>query len=651
MPNLLRLLLAVVTGTCAVAADSTPAETRLLRFPAIHGDQVVFGYAGDLYTVPSSGGVARRLTSDPEGYEMFPRFSPDGRHVAFTGQYDGNTEVYVMPAQGGEPRRLTYTATLERDDVSDRMGPNNIVLTWRDNETIVYRSRRTQWNPFKGELTLARLSGGIPEVLPLPRGGWCGFSPDGKQLAYNRIFREFRTWKRYRGGQADEIWLYDFATKETTRLTENPAQDMFPMWKGDRIYFVSERDDLRQANLYVLDLKTKETRQLTRFTEFAVKFPSLGDSAIIFENGGYLHRFDLATEQTTRIPIEIREDLASGRGGWRDVAKEIASAFPAPDGSRAVLVARGDVFTVPAKNGPTRNLSATPGVHERDAAWSPDGKWIAFISDASGEDELWILQAQDGRSPAVQLTTDADTYYFAPQWSPDSTKLLWSDRAQRLRFIDITTKAITTVDENPDAPFGQFEWAPDSQWITWTRNERGILTKVMLYSLADKTTQAVTDGWYDATAPAFSDDGKWLMFASARDYQPIYSDTEWNHAYQNMERIYLVALAKDTPSPFAPKSDEVAIAKDEPKPAEPAAAEKPEPTAEAAAKPDAPAGEKPKGEKAKAKVVVKVDADGLSDRIIGLPVTPSNYSNLRLVGGQTLLLPPPCRRRGWRRRR
>jgi tricorn protease len=234
-------------GIAALALQAD--EARLLRFPALHGNQVVFTYAGDLYTVSVQGGVARRLTSDPKGFEMFARFSPDGKTLAFTGQYDGNTEVYVMPSEGGEPRRLTYTATLERDDVSDRMGPNNIVMAWKDNDTVVYRSRRNHWNPFKGELTLARLSGGVPQALPVPRGGWCSFSPDGRQMAYNRVFREFRTWKRYRGGQADEIWLHDFGTGQTTRLTNDPAQDIFPMWHGDQMYFVSEREDSHQANL------------------------------------------------------------------------------------------------------------------------------------------------------------------------------------------------------------------------------------------------------------------------------------------------------------------------------------------------------------------------------------------------------------------
>jgi len=216
-------------------------ETRLLRFPAVHGNQVVFTYAGDLYTVPASGGVARRLTSDV-GYEMFARFSPDGTTIAFTGQYDGNTEVYVMPASGGVPRRVTYTATLGRDDVSDRMGPNNIVMTWKDNAHIIYRSRRIEWNDFKGQLFDVPVEGGPSTQIPLPRGAWCSFSPDGKQMAYNRIFREFRTWKRYRGGQADDIWLYDFAAKTTTNLTDNPAQDVYPMWTGNKIGRASCRE-------------------------------------------------------------------------------------------------------------------------------------------------------------------------------------------------------------------------------------------------------------------------------------------------------------------------------------------------------------------------------------------------------------------------
>jgi tricorn protease len=567
---------------------------------------------------------------------MFARFSPDGKTLAFTGQYDGNTEVYVMPAEGGTPKRLTYTATLERDDVSDRMGPNNIVMAWRDNETVVYRSRRTQWNPFKGELTLAKVGGGIPETLPLPRGGWCSFSPDGKRLAYNRVFREFRTWKRYRGGQADEIWLYDFESAATTKLTSDPAQDIFPMWHGDRIYFVSERDENRQANLYVLDLKTKQTRQLTKFTEFAVKFPSLGDTGIVFENGGFLYRLDFGTEQAEKVAIEIHEDFASGRGGWKDVSKETTSYDVAPDGSRAILGARGEIFSVPAKNGPTRNLTQTSGVHERNAAWSPDGKWIAYVSDQSGETEIWI-RSQDGLGEPQQLTTGADTYKYELAWSPDSKRIAWTDKLNRLQFVEVESKAVTLAAKSDAFEIRDFAWSPDSQWLAFTKPEVRRFANIYLYGLAAKTTVQVTDGWFDVGSPEFSSDGKYLFFVSERSFTPTYSQTEWNHVYNDMERIYLVTLAKDTKSPFAPKSDEVKV-KDDKKDEQPKDTPPDVKAGETEAKKDGdkPADKKLDGKeepkKEDKKVVVKVDADGIQQRITVLPPGAAGYGGLTSVG-------------------
>ena len=534
-------------------------EARLLRFPAIHGNQIVFSYAGDLYTVSSSGGTARKLTNDEDGYEMFARFSPDGKWIAFTGQYDGNTEVYLIPSEGGVPKRLSYTPTLSRDDVSDRMGPNNIVMGWRDNDNIIIRSRWKEYNDFNGQLYLQPVDGGMLEQLPFPRGGFCSYSPDKKKLAYNRIFREFRTWKRYRGGMADDIWIYDFDTKKIENVTNNPAQDIIPMWYKDKIYFLSDRDS--RMNLFVYDLTTKETKKLTNFTDFDIKFPSLGDNAIVFENGGYIYKFDLATNKAEKVTIYLNEDFVSGRGGLKDVSKEISNYEISPDGNRALFGARGDIFTVPAKNGNTRDLTNTSGVHERNSKWSPDGKWIAYISDASGEDEIYIL-AQDGKSDPIQLTNNGDTYKYQMYWSPDSKKLLWSDKMQRLQFVDIDTKKITLVDKATAWEIREYSWSPDSKWIAYARPEEDVMTKVYLYSLDMGEKYEVTDGWYSSGDPAFSDDGKYLFFVSDRSFSPKYGWMEWNHIYFDMNKIYLVTLARDTKSPFEPTSDEVEIKQD-----------------------------------------------------------------------------------------
>jgi tricorn protease len=583
-------------------------EARLLRFPAIHNNKVVFSYAGDLYTVSAEGGMARKLTNH-DGYEMFARFSPDGKQIAFTGQYDGNTEVYLVPAEGGIPKRLTYTATLSRDFIWDRMGPNNIVMTWKnDGQDIVFRSRMREWNDFNGQLYSVSLNGDLPQQIPVPRGGFCSFSPDDKKMAYNRIFREFRTWKKYRGGMADDVWIYDFETKAIENITNNPAQDIIPMWYQSKIYFASDRDENKRMNLYVYDLSTKETKKLTNFTDFDVKWPSLGDGAIVFENAGYIYKLDLNTESYDKIAITIANDMIVGRDRIEEVSSDVTNYEISPDGNRGLFGAHGDVFTVPVKHGPTRNITATSGIHERNSKWSPDGKWIAFISDQSGENEIYIT-AQDGSSKPIQITNGADTYYYQMYWSPDSKKLLWGDKKLRLRYVDISTKKITEVAKATGWEIRDYSWSPDSKWIAYSQFEEKVMRKVYLYSLVSGQTIEVTDGWFSSDSPAFSSDGKYLYFVSERDFNPIYSETEWNHAYEDMAKIYLVALAKDVESPFKPKSDEVTIKKDEPE------------------KKD----KKDKDEK-KEEVVVKVDPDGLKDRIAVLPIKAASYGNLVSVG-------------------
>ncbi|HQJ74800.1 MAG TPA: PDZ domain-containing protein [Bacteroidota bacterium] len=586
-------------------------ETRLLRFPNIYGDQIVFAYAGDLFIVSSNGGIARRLTNDI-GYEMFPHFSPDGKMIAFTAEYDGNTEVYVMPSDGGIPKRITYTATLKRDDVSDRMGPNNIVMGWtKDGKKVIFRSRMKSFNAFKGRIYLANLDGSLPEELPLPHGGFCSFSPDGKKLAYNSVFREFRTWKRYRGGMADDIRIYDFNTKKTEKITNNNASDIFPMWYGDKIYFISDREENnKRMNLYSYDLVTKETKKLTNFKDYDIKFPSLGDKAIVFENGGYIYKFDLSTEAYSKIPIVIKEDMAKSRGGLIDVNKNITSIDISPDGKRAVFGARGDVFTIPAKNGVIRNITATSGIHERNSVWSPNGKWIAFISDETGEDEIYI-KADEPNAKSIQLTKNSDTYKYQIVWSPDSKKILWADKMLRLRYLDIDTKEITEIDKATAFEFTNYSWSPDSKWVAYMRPENDAMDKVYIYSLDKKEKYQITDEWFDSGNPVFSSDGKYLFFVSSRDFNPIYGSNEFNVVYRDMQKIYLITLSKDIESPFKPKSDEVV-------------SEEKSDIAKSIEKKD----DKKDNDKKSEKVSVKIDIDGIKERITVLPIAPSNYRKL-----------------------
>lgn len=584
-----------------IAPEAIGQEARMLRFPAVHGNQIVFTYAGDLYTVNRSGGTARKLTNHP-GYEMFPRFSHDGKKIAFTAQYDGNTEVYVMPSAGGEPTRLTYTPTLNRDDIADRMGPNNIVMAWTpDDQHIVYRGRGFSFNPFKGQLYKVPVEGGLSEELPFSVASWATYRSDGSQLAMNRVFREFRTWKYYQGGMADDVWIFDVKTGQSENVTNHPAQDVFPMYYKDKVYFLSDRD--RIMNLFEYDTQTKQTRKVTDFKEFDCKFPSLGDDAIAFENGGYIYLYRLSDGQTEKVTITLAEDFATGRNKQVDASKFITSYAISPDGNRAAFSGRGEVFTVPAKNGVTRNLTRSPGVHDRNVEWSPDGQWVSFISDRTGEDEVYI-QKQDGSEEAKQLTKGGGSYKFNPVWSPDSKYLLLGDRGQELFYVEVSTGKKNLIYHSPYAEMTDYSFSPDSKWVAYVEPGRArSFSVIKLYNIESKKSIAITDQWYESHSPAFSPDGKYLYFVSNRNFNPTYSSTEWNHAYNDMANVYMVRLAAATKSVFEPEESEVVIEKDEEK----------------------------KEDKKSEEVKVVVDAEGILDRVESLPVLPGFYGGLQPV--------------------
>lgn len=575
-------------------------EARLLRFPATNGQEIVFSYAGDLYKTPINGGEAQRLTSHV-GYEMFPKFSPDGKTIAFTGQYDGNTEVFTIPSTGGEPLRLTYTATNSRDDIGDRMGPNNIVMTWTpDGKNIVYRNRIS--DGFAGSLKLVSNQGGLSQAIPLPEGGFCSYSPDGKKLAYNRVMREFRTWKYYKGGMADDIWVYDPATKSVQNITNNDAQDIMPMWIGDDIYFISDRD--RTMNIFVYNTITKQTSKVTNFTEYDVKFPTHHGNVIVFENGGYIYKMDVANKQPVKVNITLSSDNIYARSEIKNGEKYLNAASMSPDGERLVVTARGEVFNLPADKGVTKNITRSPGAHDRNAQWSPDGKSIAYISDKTGETELYVQDAT-GSDP-VQLTTNNDTYIRDFIWSPDSKSIVYTDRKNRINLLNVALKQKTVLLTDPVSEPRGVSFSPDNKWLVYTRSESNEFNVIYVFNIAEKKETPVTDKWYESYSPVFSKDGKYLIFASARDFNPIYGSKEWNHVYPNTNGIYMALLSKTTPSPFLEKDAEVKV-DNTPKSDNAASAKK--------------AG----AEKKDSTNVVKIDFDGITDRIIKLPLEPSNY--------------------------
>ncbi len=571
-------------------------EARLMRFPTVYQNQVVFSYGGDLYTVNIEGGIARKLTSY-KGYEIFPRFSPDGKWIAFTGQYDGNTEVYIIPSEGGEPRRLTYTATLNRDDVADRMGPNNIVTSWTpDGKYIIYRSRKQSWNDFVGQLFKVPIQGGMSEPLPLSTGGFNSFSSDGKKLAFNRVMREFRTWKYYEGGMADDIRIFDFETKEITNITNNKAQDIFPMWWKNEIYFISDRD--RTMNLFVYNVETKETRKVTNFTDYDIKFPSLGDGKIIFEHAGYLYVYLIEQQKLQKLTIYVNDDNLYARSKWVDVSKYINDYSLAPDGSQLLFVARGDVWQVAAEEGLRVNLTQTSNAHERKAAYSPDGKYIAYLSDVTGEYQIYLKEVNSFKPP-VALTDNLNNYIFTLKWSPDGKKILFNDKKFTLKYIDITTKQIITVANSKTWEISDFTWSPDSRWIAFVdQSLESSMSQIFVYNVNSKITTAVTSNWYASSSPCFSKDGKYLFFVSNRDFKPIYSQTEWNHAYTDMSKIYLITLQKEIPNPLAPQNKPF-FAKD---------------TA-----------------KVKTPEVIRIDFENIQDRIVALPIDAGKYYNLTSI--------------------
>lgn len=575
------LLLWTLSSTGA-AQEITSDGTRLLRFPTVSDDGIVFTYANDLWIVPRTGGKARQLTSHP-GAEFSAHLSPDGKWIAFTAQYGGDYDIYVMPSGGGEPKRLTYYPGYDQ------------VLGWTpDSKRVLFYSRRASVIHPINKLFTVGLEGGFPEALPLPDTGLASFSPDGTKLAYNRISTEYRYWKRYRGGRQSYVSLYDLKANKYDEIPHTDAADLSPMWYGNAIYFASDRDGI--MNLYRYDLAAKQMKQLTNYREFDVKYPSLGGTnapAIVYENGGWLYTFDIKTEKISKVPITVEGDLPQTKPRVVDAANYISTFGLSSDGERAVFGARGEVFIVSSQNKETRNLTQTSGANELQPVWSPDGKWIAYFSDLNGEYQIYI-RASDGSGTERRITTRTGGYLFNPVWSPDSSKLLFADNTLKFFYVDIKDGNTILIDQSKNGDIFNYSWSPDSRFVTYPKANDNLFRQIHIYSVEQKKSYPVTDGRFDDRNPVFDLSGKYLYFLSSRNYRPAFffngrSDTDWGINYSDTTGIYAVVLAADSKSPFATKSDET----------------------ENTANP------------------VRIDFQNINRRIVNAPVPLGNYVNLR----------------------
>ena len=552
---LTAIAIAVAPAISPMVAAYQTQDTRLLRFPDIHKESVTFVYAGDIYIANIKTGKSTRLT-DHIGFETFPKFSPDGSQIAFSAQYNGSRQVYVMNRDGSDLKQLTYY-----NDVGvmpPRGGFDYRVLDWTpDGKHIVFRANRTPYGQRVGRPYMVPAAGGLEQPLAIPETGGGMLSPDGKQYVYTPIDREFRTWKRTRGGRAQDVWVYDLENNKSKQLTTNRATDQQPTWVNNNIYYVSDRE--YTLNLYKHQ-DGKKPIKVTNHSDFDVLWPSAGPNAIVYENGGYLYRFDDATQQSEKLSINVQGNREHTMAYSKNVSDFIDSMDVSHDGKRVLFTARGELFSVPVKNGPTRNLSHTPKGREISATWSPNGRYIAYMSDETGEYEIY-LKDRANNNQVKQLTSNGSIWRFEPVWSPDNKKLLFSDQNHTLWWLDIKTgkqRKIDTAKYNEDS-LTSYIWSPNSEDIVFVKNNENRYASLWHYNLKDKRVTRLTDDMSSETNPAFSPDGQQLYFTSERDFNLTFSSYEFDYMFNNATRLYSVAVNSKIKPLNTPLSDEISI--------------------------------------------------------------------------------------------
>ena len=592
--------------------SSAVDDARLLRFPDINKDLTVFVYAGDIWSVNSNGGEARRLTSH-SGLELFPKISPDGQWIAFSGEYAGSRQIYVIPAAGGVPKQLTWYNSV--GVMPPRGGWDNVVLDWTpDSKQILIRSNRTPLGERRGKYFLVGLDGKFEKALQIFNGGFGVLSPDGSKIVFTPVDREFRNWKRYKGGMASDLWIYDLNANTSEKITNFEGTDHLPVWSGDNIFFASDRD--LKLNIWQYNSVTKETKQITRHNEFDVMWPSGNGDQLVYENGGYIYKLNLQNGQSEKLKVSINFDNPNLVPYYKNVKDNINSFNISPSGKRALFDARGDIFSVPAENGITENLTQTQGIREIFPSWSPNGKYISYYSDQTGEYELYLLENKKGASPK-QVTMGSSAWKYEPLWSPDSKYLVFFDRTLNLRLVDAASGKIVNIDHATSNEIRSYDFSPDSRWITYTKEGSNEKPAIWVYEIATEKKQALTDGAWADDSPVFSKCGNYIFFTSNRDYNLTRSGFESDFLYTRATRLYALALTQKSPKIYKDKND-IEPVKTEKVPAIPAASKDKKgktATADTAA--------------AKKELKVEIDFNGITNRVTVLPGEAGNY---RIVG-------------------
>lgn len=601
-----------------ILAEDNP-EARILRYPDIHGDKITFSYAGDIYLVDADGGTARRLTSHV-GQELFPRFSPDGKHIAFSGEYGGNRQVYVIGVNGGVPKQLTWYNDV--GPMPPRGGFDNQVLDWTpDGKHVLFRGNRLPWGVRMGRYYTVPVDGGLETALDVPEAGTGMFSPDGKKVVYTPIAREFRTWKRHRGGRAQDVWVYDLEGETSLRLTDHIMTDNQPVWVGDSIYFTSDRNFT--LNLFKIAPTGGEPVQVTQHKDFDVLWPSAGPKRIVYEHAGFIRRFDPASGEDVKISVQVYGDFQETMPRVRALRDFVEGADISPTAKRVAVAARGDIFTLPAEHGAVRQITRGSNARDRDVAWSPDGRHLAYWSDADGTYQLYVAD-QSGEGEPRKVTTDQKFYPGPPVWSPDSKKIAFSDKEPKLYIVDVASGARTEVYHLRYNYFTEFSWSHDSKNLAFTKGQANGFSSIWNWDLEAGTETQLTSSYINSNNPAFSPDGKYLYFVSSRDMNLEFSSWEFEYLYNNSDRIYVATLRPDVANPLAARSDEET-------PKEPEAEAPKEEAKDEGKKKKGKKGkkakkdeDKPKAEEAKPTLV----ADGFESRVFVLPMSAGSYGNL-----------------------